>query len=175
MNNSFLVVANNKHKKFATEESVLNAVRPLLQFDHGFELLVPKKSQIVKPLSEICKEMNARIEIDPGSDPTALEYFLLGVAGGGIGAVQGATMGAAIWQGILATITAYENAGGAADIIIPGVGTFVAVGAGIGVFTGTATGILAAKWRIMVNFQKPDGLSLEFYKKNSVTITFVPA
>lgn len=169
-----LIYANHKLQEFKKEKQVLDYLRPLLLFNMGFCLIVPKDAQIVKPLNEMCKELNARIEIDPGSDPTALEYFLFGVAGAGIGASQGAAIGAAIWQGILAAISAYESGGGAADIVIPGVGTFVAVGAGIGTFTGVATGVLAVKWKIKVNFQKPDGMTFSFYKKNSITITFTP-
>ncbi len=171
----FLIYSNNKVKKIQEKEQLLNRVRYLLEFNHGFDLIVPEDSQIVKPLNEICKELNTRVEIDPGSDPTALEYFFFGVAGAGLGAAQGAIIGAALWKGILAAITAYENGGGAADIVIPGVGTFLAVGAGLGVFTGAATGVLAAKWKIKVKFEEPNSLTLEFYKRKSLTITFTPA
>ena len=171
----FLIYSNNKVKKFQEKGQVLNTVRYLLEFNHGFDLIVPEDAQILKQLDEICKELNTRVEIDPGSYPTALEYFFFGVVGAGLGAAQGAGIGLALWKGILTAITAYENGGGVADIVIPGFGTFLAVGAGIGAFTGAATGVLAAKWKIKVKFEQPNGLALEFYKKKSLTVTFTPA
>ncbi|NEP47407.1 MAG: hypothetical protein F6K65_00545 [Moorea sp. SIO3C2] len=171
---NFLIYANNKLQKFTKESQVVDIVKVLLQFNHGFELIVPQESSIANRIDEIGKELNLKIQIDPGSDATAIEYFLFGVTGAGLGAAQGASIAAALWQGSVAALTAYQEAGGLVDVVIPGFGTFVAVGIGFGVASGAAVGLLAVKWRIKVNFQKPNGLAIGFYKKNFITVSFQP-
>ena len=159
---------NGQRIKFNCLNDLLGAVKGFTAGKIPFAILVPSSCQelgdsLCDKIDQFGRDQNIRFKVDPSSDVDALKVFLFGSAGAGLGALSGAGAGASIWAGITAAATAYTQASGAMDIVIPGAGTFVSVGLGLGTVSGVAIGgLMAMEYDVKAGWQLPGMLNLEF-------------
>ncbi|NEQ77905.1 MAG: hypothetical protein F6K23_35795 [Okeania sp. SIO2C9] len=142
------------------QEKFLTKLEGFIEVGHRFGFSVPKtEPEVLEKVKKIFSKHKVQINILQDSEPEVVEYiseiFLqssTGAALGGIAALNLYPQLYPILKGgeklLEESLKQYIGGNKEIDIVVPGLGTVISVGAGIGAFIGAFKGYKTVEWNL---------------------------